>query len=70
MKRELAEFGECFNVEIKKQLDDLASKILQRIQDTTKQIDNAVKCLGEMEERMAEMEAWDIRIKYTLSVAL
>lgn len=38
-------------------------EINSKIQETTSQIEGAVKHIGEMEENMADKESWDIGVE-------
>lgn len=43
-------------------MEEFTTEINRKIQDTSSQIEGAVKRIGEMEENMADMEQWDIGV--------
>lgn len=70
LKKDLSDFHTYFREDIKKQMDKLVSEVNWKTEDVTGQIERAVKCVGQMEENMFNMERWDIGVKDTLTQLL
>lgn len=66
MKKELGEFRDRLRQDIKAQIEDLTVEINQKMQDATDQIEEATRCLGDVEKSLVGMEKWDIGVKDTL----
>ncbi len=70
VKKELVELRSGVCEDMKKQMDGLTSEIDQKLQEVTGEIQGAVRRLGEVGDRVVDIERWDIGVKDTLTQLL